>query len=101
MQVRVETDNDDFLAQVQQWWPFYLTGLDDDADSIVIAVGAVEDASGATLYRCSIRAQPARGDPLELTETQSDPALAINRALDRTARTLRRRLRALRVSRFI
>ena len=76
---------------MEQVLQFYLNGLDDQVDRLELVVEPVHDSLGNSLHRCAIAATLSRGGVLELEETQGDMLLAVNRILDRSVRTLRRR----------
>ena len=52
----------------------------------------IKDARGTTLTRFRVETYPRYGDPFEVEELQSDPEIAAIRTLERTGRTLHRRL---------
>lgn len=92
MQVQVAACDDAVAAQVRQLLAFYLTGLEGDVERIAIEVEQREDRLGVLLHCCRVNARLANGDSIEISETQADLVLAITRVLDRSIRTLRRRL---------
>jgi hypothetical protein len=90
MQVLVNTESDPVEKRVRQVLDYYLPALDDHTDRLEVGVVGVRDALDSPLYRCCVLARPARGESLEVEETQADLLLSVTRALDRTLRTLRR-----------
>ena len=99
MQVQVKASSDDVAVQVEGLVQFYLAGVSGHVDSFAVAVQMEHDPFGATLYRCRVRAMPARGDTVDIEEIQGDMVLAVTRALDRCVRTFRRRLKLRRLPR--
>ena len=91
MQIQIHADGGDTFEQVEKVLQYYLPALDDGIERFRIDVQPLRDELGNRLYRCEIQATLVRGEPFDLEETQADLVLTITRALDRTARTLRRR----------
>lgn len=91
MQFRIKARDVATTRQVEQVLQFYLIGIDGQVDHLEIAVETIRDTLDNFLYRCSVVATLHRGGTLELEETQGDLILAVNRVLDRSVRTLRRR----------
>jgi hypothetical protein len=101
VRIRVNAVSRADCAQVEQLLRFYLNVLEEDVDSIEIALDAPRDALGVALQRCRLSLRLAAGDALDLEETQADLVLAVTRAMDRATRTVRRRTSRYRVSRMI
>jgi len=93
MQVRVHAHSDEVVEQVGQLLSFYLSGLEGEVDRIDVVVDSSPDRLGARLYRCRVGIRCGQGWRSEIEEIQSDVAPAITRALDRSVRTLHRRLK--------
>lgn len=100
MQSRIKATDDATARRVEQALQFYLSGLEDQVERLDLAVQPVSDPLGNALHRCTIVAGLVHGGVLELEETQGDMLLAVNRILDRSVRTLRRRGPAGRVARL-
>jgi len=92
MQVRVHAHSDEVVEQVGQLLGFYLSCLEGEVDRIDIVIDISPDSLGARLYRCHVGIRSGCGWRSDIEESQSDLAPAITRALDRSIRTLRRRL---------
>ena len=99
MQIQVHAHNDAVFEQVGQLLGFYLSGLEGETGRIDIVTDSSLDRLGAHLYRCHVCIRSGYGWQSEIEETQPDLALAITRALDRSSRTIRRRLRLRRHAR--
>jgi hypothetical protein len=91
MQVRINAASDPMAERVEKVLHYYLSELDERLESLDIEVGPSRDALRMPLFRCDVYAVPLRGEGLFVHETQGDLVLAITRALDRTARAVRRR----------
>ena len=99
MRLQISADSDAVSGQVDQLSRFYLTGLEEGVVSISIVVARRRDPLGKPLVRCEVLGCLSHGESIEVVETQADLVLAITRALDRTVRTVRRRVSLARLAR--
>lgn len=91
MQVHIQADSDAMKGQVEQLLDFYRTGLAFELHRIDLSVDTREDPFGRRFVHCRIHAVPFNGPALSIDESQADLDRVVTRALDRCARTLRRR----------
>ena len=88
----IKADDQVVADQVSRLLEFYLAGLESRGlDSITIEVTAQQDGLGTKLQHCRIRATINSHMVATIEETQTDLALAVNRALDRCIRKLHRK----------
>lgn len=99
MQIQVHAHSDAVFEQVSQLLGFYLSGLEGEVGRIDIVTDSSLGRLGAHLYRCHVCIRSGYGWRSEIEETQPDLALAITRALDRSSRTIHRRLKLRRQAR--
>lgn len=91
MQIQIHAEGGAVTQQVEKVLQYYLPALDDGIERLRVDVQSLHDELDNRLFRCEITATLPRGERFDLEETQADLVLTITRALDRTARTLRRR----------
>jgi hypothetical protein len=99
MQIQVDAHSDEVVEQAGQLLSFYLANLEGEVDRIDIAIESSTDRVGMPLHRCRVRIRTGYGWRSEVEEIQSDLLPAITRALDRSVRTMRRRLKLRRHTR--
>jgi hypothetical protein len=77
-------------GRVTQLVNCYQALVESSVDQLQVSVEKVAGRGGDELYRCQVVARLNRQPVEEVVETQSDLALAVNRALARTVRALSR-----------
>lgn len=92
MNIRVKTDNPAVSRRVRQMLELSLAGYSSDVTCVVVTIRRLHDSSGIGLTQCLIETRIRNQDRIEVKDTQSNPELAMLRAMDRSLRTLQRRL---------
>jgi len=92
MQIHIDTEDQLERERIIQRLLYSLNARREDIDSMRLSLIPIYDTLGSRLYRCKLRATLRNGRVIEQDETQSSCDLAVSRALERCARTSRRRL---------
>jgi hypothetical protein len=92
MQIHIDTENQTEPERITQRLLYSLNAGREDIDCVRLSLTTTSDALGVERYRCRLHMKLRDGQFIELDETQSNSELAVNRALERCARTARRRL---------
>lgn len=92
MHIRVKADNPAVSRRVRQMLELSLAGYSADVIGVEVTVRRLNDRLGTGLTQCLIQTRIRSQDRIEVEDIQSDPELAMIRAMDRSLRTLQRRL---------
>lgn len=92
MQIHIDTEAQIERERIVRRLLYSLNAGREDIDCLRLSLTTTSDALGVKRYRCRLHTKLRNGQSIELDETQSSAELAINRALERCARTARRRL---------
>jgi hypothetical protein len=92
MRMHIDVDQDSLVPRVRHLVTFALSSVSFAIAELRISSWRIKDARGTTLTRFRVETYPRYGDPFEVEELQSDPEIAAIRTLERTGRTLHRRL---------
>ncbi|MCB1875867.1 MAG: hypothetical protein KDH88_07835 [Chromatiales bacterium] len=97
MQIGIDAPNERIAAQVDQLLSFGLSGLAHKIEHVRVRFRRQIDPLGDPLHLCCVHVSLYSRQSIDIHEIQVDPTLAITRALDRAARSIRRveRLRRL------
>lgn len=91
MEKQVTGDSEPLVRWAQQLIKYHEAVLASQVDRLAISVEQVRDESKSPLYLCRVQVSGAGMTSMEVEERQADFALAVNRALARTVRSLWRR----------
>jgi hypothetical protein len=94
MRIRVYSNDGDATARVRRRLLFTLASMDDEIKQAHIVFDAPHARTGSRLARCRVELTLARGVTVAVEELQTNPELAVSRALDRCSRIVLRRLHA-------
>ena len=92
MRMHIDIDQDSLVPRVRHLVTFALSSVRFAITELRISSWRIKDARGTTLTQFRVETYPRYGDPFEVEEVQSDPEVAVIRTLERTGRTLHRRL---------
>ena len=92
MQIHIVTEDQTERERIIQRLKYSLNAGREDIDCVRLSLTTTSDALGVKRYRCRLHTKLRDGQFIEMDETQSNSELAVNRALERCARTARRRL---------
>ena len=92
MQVHIDSKDELERERIVQRLMYSLNARREDIDCVRLSLATTKNALGAMLFHCHLYARLRDGQVIELDETQSSGDLAVTRALERCARTARRRL---------
>ena len=93
MQVDIRIDQLAQEGQVRQLLAYRVGELENWVARLSIDIAGIVDARGSDGYDCRLIARLTDGATLDVYERQASLDLALVRALDRSVRTCRRRLR--------
>ena len=92
MRIRIETESEVDSQRVSEQLKFCLARVNADIADVRITIADVTDPFGIGLFRCSTDILLRHGERVSVEETQPNRELAVNRALERSIRTVQRRL---------
>jgi hypothetical protein len=92
MQIHIDTEEQIERERIVRRMLYSLHAGREDIDCVRLSLTTTSDALGVKRYRCRLHTTLRDGQFIELDETQSNSELAVTRALERCARTARRRL---------
>lgn len=92
MQVHIDSRDELERERIVQRLMYSLNARREDIDCVRLSLEATTNSLGAELFHCHLYTRLRNGREIELDETQSSGDLAVTRALERCARTARRRL---------
>ncbi len=92
MRMQIDVDRESLVPRIRHLVAFALSSVSFAIAKLRIFSWRIKDSRGTTLTLVRVEAYPRHGDPFEVEEVQSDPEVAVTRTLERTGRTLHRRL---------
>ncbi len=92
MHLRINTANEAVAQRMRRRLRFSLASVADEIDEAEVVMEYFRDDLGMPLIRCRIQLSLHSGPSIAVEDVQSSEHLVTSRALDKTLRTLRRRL---------
>ena len=92
MQVHIETDDERLRERTTRMVDYVLNRYREQVTTMRLDIAPARDRLGTSLSRCRASTVMKRHGLIEIDEIQSNSELAVTRALERTIRTIQRRL---------
>ena len=92
MRMRIEAETEAERARVSQLLHLTLAPARTDIADVRVSIANLKDPLGMNLTHCGTEIRTRHGDRVSVEETQSTLDLSVKRALERSLRTIQRRL---------
>lgn len=92
MHIHIDTNDESLKEHAMQRLHYGLNGYREDIEDMHLSVMPMQNKLGTQLNRCRLRTTLRRSQIIVVEEVQSNPALAVTRSIERTLRTIQRRL---------
>lgn len=94
MRIMIDCTDDETTERIRDLLNYSLATSNADIRNVRISVRPERDHFGSRLVRCRMLTQLVSDENIAIEEVQSSGEVALTRAIDRTSRTLQRRLTA-------
>lgn len=92
MYIHIDTPDEALREHAIQRIQYALNGYREDIDGLHLSVVPMRNKLGTKLSHCRLRTNLRHHQTITVEEIQSNPGLAVTRSIERTVRTIRRRL---------
>lgn len=92
MQIHIDTLDESLKEHAIQRLQYGLNGYREDIEDMHLTIMPMRNRLGTQLNRCRLKTTLRRSRVIVVEEVQSNPTLAVTRSIERTLRTIQRRL---------